>query len=84
MNASSRYFYILFCNIKHTSDTPLMIFNLLHFFKNVVASKLLNGIADIDTEQQNSSTHFHNIVFIIMLLQTILTLSMLKLSKIYI
>ncbi len=44
VHTGSRYFHVLFYDIKHTSYTLLVIFfKLLRFLNKTIANKLLNG-----------------------------------------
>ncbi len=61
IHTSSKYFHVLFYNIKHTSYTPLVIFffKLLRFLKTV-ANKMLNGT----TGAVGDNKHHHAVQFI--------------------
>jgi len=79
VNTSSRYFHVLFYDIKYISNRLHLFLKLLHLLKKAVANKSLNGttgvVEDIKchhVEQVNS--FFHSlVVFIFMCLQSILT-----------
>ncbi len=68
VHTSSRYFYVLFYEIKHTSYTILKIFvKLLHFLKKTVANKLLNGttcaVGDIKRDHTEVTEQFINLQY---------------------
>ncbi len=60
-HTGSRYFHVLFYDIKSTSYTPLMIFLNLCFLKKTVANKLLNGTTGVvgDIKRHHAEQFIH-------------------------